>query len=145
MNTLVLPVDFGPSTEKLVNAAIEFTKEMNAQLHIIHVAPSDIGFAIGDMGFQYLPEVEESQRKADVTEMNRINDMVKSSGITTQCVIRTGEADEEILKYADEVKARLIIIGSHGRSGIYDVFIGSLTKEITKKSLIPVLVIPCHS
>ncbi|HAI80977.1 MAG TPA: universal stress protein, partial [Chryseobacterium sp.] len=35
-------------------------------------------------------------------------------------------------------------MGSHGRSGIYDVFVGSLTKELTRRSTIPVLVIPMH-
>ena len=45
---------------------------------------------------------------------------------------------------AKEKEARYIVLGSHGRSGIYDVFVGSLTKDITKKSPIPVLVLPCH-
>ena len=49
-----------------------------------------------------------------------------------------------ILNYAKEKNASYIVMGSHGRSGMYDVFVGSLTKEITKNSEIPVLVIPCH-
>ena len=37
-----------------------------------------------------------------------------------------------------------MVMGSHGRSGIYDVFVGSLTKELTRRATIPVLVIPIH-
>ena len=54
------------------------------------------------------------------------------------------KGSEIILDYAKEKEARYIVLGSHGRSGIYDVFVGSLTKDITKKSPIPVLVLPCH-
>ena len=60
MVTIILPVDFGDSTDQLINGAIKFAKETGGKLHLIHVAPADIGFAIGDMGFQYFPEVEQN-------------------------------------------------------------------------------------
>ena len=42
------------------------------------------------------------------------------------------------------MEASYIVMGSHGRSGMYDVFVGSLTKSLTKDSNIPVVVIPIH-
>ncbi len=47
-------------------------------------------------------------------------------------------------KQRKDKQADYIVMGSHGRSGIYDVFVGSLTKGITKDSEIPVLVLPIH-
>ncbi len=116
MVNIVLPVDFGDKTEQLVEGAVKFAKQINGRIFLIHVAPSDIGFAIGDMGFQYFPEVEENEIRAK----------------------------DIILEHAQDKKADFIVMGSHGRSGIYDVFVGSLTKGITKDSNIPVLVLPIH-
>ncbi|MDO4225088.1 MAG: universal stress protein, partial [Bergeyella zoohelcum] len=67
-----------------------------------------------------------------------------AQGVKSEYILKLGIAKDIILEYAKEQQADYIVMGSHGRSGIYDVFIGSLTKEITKSSPIPVLVIPCR-
>lgn len=142
MINLVLPIDFGDATDKLLNAAIEFAKNMNGKLHVIHVAPSDIGFAIGEMGFQYFPEIEQAEIKEELQQLNRIEKQIVAEGLKCEHILRQGPAGDIILEYAEEKEASYIILGSHGRSGIYDVIVGSLTKEITRRSKIPVLVIP---
>ena len=65
-------------------------------------------------------------------------------GIDCEHLLRQGIAKDIILEYADTKNADFIVMGSHGRSGIYDIFVGSLTKSLTKNSTIPVLVIPIH-
>ncbi|SDE55872.1 universal stress protein [Riemerella columbipharyngis] len=144
MINIILPVDFGSSTNTLVDAAIRFAKDMNGKICIIHVAPTDIGFAIGDMGFQYFPEMEQNEIKQELSILNEIETKIKAQGLECEHILRQGNAKETILDYADSKKAEYIVMGSHGRSGIYDVFVGSLTKDLTKNSHIPVLVIPCH-
>lgn len=144
MVNIVLPVDFGSATDKLVTEAIAFAKQVHGNICLIHVAPSDIGFAIGDMGFQYFPEVEQNEIKEELQLLNKIEKSIIEQGVSCEHLLKQGIAHDVILDYAQEKKATYIVMGSHGRSGIYDVFIGSLTKEITKNSPIPVLVIPCH-
>lgn len=144
MKNIILPLDFGDSTEKLLQGAISFAKEMNGNLCLIHVAPSDMGFAIGDMGFQYFPEVEQAEIHDELTKLNEIESRVKAEGISCEHLLKQGIAQDVILEFAAEKNAAYIVMGSHGRSGIYDVFVGSLTKSLTKNSTIPVLVIPCH-
>ena len=51
MVNIVLPVDFGEKTDQLLEGAVRFAKQINGRIYLIHVAPSDIGFAIADMGF----------------------------------------------------------------------------------------------
>ncbi len=144
MVNIVLPVDFGDSTDKLVNGAAKFARETNGKICLIHVAPSDIGFAIGDMGFQYFPEVEQNEIKEELHRLNEIQKQITAQGVECEHILRQGVAKDIILEYAAEKNASYIVMGSHGRSGIYDVFVGSLTKDLTKSSTIPVLVIPCH-
>lgn len=144
MANIILPVDFGDSTDQLINGAIKFAKETGGKLHLIHVAPADIGFAIGDMGFQYFPEVEQNEIKEELLRLNNIQQRVLSEGLECEHLLKQGVAGDVVLDYAKEKNAAYIVMGSHGRSGVYDVFVGSLTKELTRRSPIPVLVIPIH-
>jgi nucleotide-binding universal stress UspA family protein len=88
--------------------------------------------------------VEENEIKYELKELNKLEQRVISQGVSCTHILKQGIAGDTILEYSDEKNADYIVVGSHGRSGVYDVFIGSLTKEITKKSKIPVLVVPCH-
>ncbi|SFI54832.1 universal stress protein [Halpernia frigidisoli] len=144
MINIVLPVDFSDATTKLLESAVKFAKETNGKIFLIHVAASDIGFAIGDMGFQYFPEVEENEMKHELTELNNLEKKVLEHGVQCEHLMKQGVSGDIILDYASEKNADYIVMGSHGRSNMYDVFVGSLTKELTRKSQIPVLVIPIH-
>ena len=144
MAVIILPVDFGKTTDKLVEGAVKFAKETNGRICLIHIAPMDIGFSVGDLGMQYIPEMEENEIKQELLEINALEQRIVAQGVDCEHLLKQGIAKEMILEYAKEKKADYIVMGSHGRSGLYDVFIGSLTKELTKLSPIPVLVIPCH-
>lgn len=144
MKNIVVPIDFSDTTDILIDGAVNFAKEVVGKICLIHVAPADIGFAIGDMGFQYFPEIEKSEISEELSELNEIEKRVEAKGVACEHLLKQGVASEIILDYAKEKDASYIVMGSHGRSGIYDVFVGSLTKDITRKSPIPVLVLPCH-
>ncbi len=145
MKTIILPVDFSETTKVLLDYTINFAKDINARVLLIHIAPADIGFVIGDMGYQYFPEVEDSEMKYELKELKNLETQIIAAGIPTEHVLKQGTASDMILEHAKENNADYIVMGSHGRSGMYDVFIGSLTKNITKRSAIPVLVVPCHN
>ncbi|MEG2508350.1 MAG: universal stress protein [Chryseobacterium sp.] len=144
MINIILPVDFGEKTDQLVDGAVKFAKEVNGKICLIHVAPTDIGFAIGDMGYQYFPEVEENEIREELVLLNKINQKVLAHGVECEHILKQGIAKDIILEYSDLKNASYIVMGSHGRSGIYDVFVGSLTKGLTKSSKIPVGVLPIH-
>ena len=145
MKNIVLPVDFSDTTDVLIDGAVDFAKEVMGKICLIHVAPADIGFAIGDMGFQYFPEIERSEIAEELSELNELQKRIESKGVGCEHILKQGVSADIILNYAKEKNASYIVMGSHGRSGIYDVFVGSLTKDITKNSPIPVVVVPCHN
>lgn len=144
MINIVLPIDFSETSDRLINGAVQFAKQCNGRICLIHVAPTDIGFAIGDMGFQYFPEVEQNEIKEELRQLNVMEQHITSQGVDCEHILKQGVAKDIILDYSREKNASYIVMGSHGRSGIYDVFVGSLTKDLTKSSTIPVLVIPMH-
>ena len=144
MINIVLPIDFSEATDKLLEGALKFAKETRGKICLIHVAPADIGFAIGDMGFHYFPEVEQNEIKEELLRLNNLQQKVIAHDVDCEHMLKQGVAGDIILEYAKEKNAGYIVMGSHGRSNMYDVFVGSLTKELTRRSPIPVLVIPIH-
>ena len=72
MAVIILPVDFGKTTDKLVEGAVKFAKETNGRICLIHIAPMDIGFSVGDLGMQYIPEIEENEIKQELLEINAL-------------------------------------------------------------------------
>jgi nucleotide-binding universal stress UspA family protein len=144
MINIVLPVDFGERTEEPIDRAVKFAKQIQGRIFLIHVAPSDIGFAIGDMGFQYFPEVEENEIREELVQLNNIQQRILAQGVECEHILKQGIAKDIILEHSKSKNADFIVMGSHGRSGIYDVFVGSLTKGITRDADIPVLVLPIH-
>ena len=81
MKNIILPIDFSDTTETLVEGAVDFAKEITGKIYLIHVAPADIGFAIGDMGFQYFPEIEKSEISEELAELNEIEKRIKAKGV----------------------------------------------------------------
>ena len=63
-------------------------------------------------------------------------------GVTFKVVTKAGREDEEILEFAKEEKVDLIVMGTHGRTGIENVFFGSVAEKVLRRSPIPVFIIP---
>jgi nucleotide-binding universal stress UspA family protein len=71
----------------------------------------------------------------------RTGETLKSKGVNVELVVRSGNAAEEILKTAEEVKADLIAMSTHGRSGLRRLAFGSITDKVLRASKIPVLLV----
>jgi len=92
----------------------------------------------------HIPEKEE--KAAEASARDYLDKLVKSlnlkeTGTVVKTVIIRGRADEEILDYADKNKVDLIIMSSHGRSGVSRWLFGSVTERVLGHSKVPVLVI----
>jgi universal stress protein A len=71
---------------------------------------------------------------------------VKKIGSETpfQIVTKSDREDEEILTFAKQEKVDIIVMGTHGRTGIEHVFFGSVAENVLRHSPFPVFVIPCQ-
>jgi nucleotide-binding universal stress UspA family protein len=80
--------------------------------------------------------------KNRVTEyLGKIVEVLKSPSISVNIMVTSGNAAEEILKCADKVKADLIAMSTHGRSGLRRLAFGSITDKVLRGSKIPVLMV----
>ncbi len=73
--------------------------------------------------------------------LQKTGESLKSKGISVRVIVSTGNAADEILSAADDVKADLIAMSTHGRSGVRRLAFGSITDKVLHRSHIPVLTV----
>jgi nucleotide-binding universal stress UspA family protein len=73
--------------------------------------------------------------------LTRTGESLKTKGVDINIMVRTGNAADEILKAAEEIKAHLIAMSTHGRSGLRRLAFGSITDKVLRGSKIPVLMV----
>ena len=141
--SVLFPTDFSEIADKALNY-IEQLKEAGSQevvvLHVINQRIIDGLMRHGVLENQ----VEHWQRKAREVAEESLAEMRKRlelKGFAVKLMIKTGYPAYVILDVEKQVRPSLIVIGSHGRSNISDMLLGSVSDRVIRKSRYPVLVI----
>ncbi|MBU1299876.1 MAG: universal stress protein [Bacteroidetes bacterium] len=141
LEKILVPIDFSDYSKNALKYAVPFAKQFGAEILLLYVVeptiyPADFGF--GQVGF---PSIEEEMRKKGTEELeklaaNEIQDIVK-----WQIIIEMGKPFTEINRVAKEKNVDLIIIATHGHTGIEHVLFGSTAEKVVRKAPCPVLTI----
>ena len=133
LKKILVPVDFSDCSKKALRYALPFSKQFGAKITLIHVMQYPAEF----------PEVMmtdvQTAREAEA-ELELL--MQKLGGkVPFQTIVKIGIPRVEILKAADDSGADLIILSTHGRSGLARVFLGSTAEAVVRYAQCPVLVV----
>jgi nucleotide-binding universal stress UspA family protein len=132
---VVVPIDFSDDSLSALQTAKELVDDLD-HLFVIHVLaiwePNEPG-VIWEM-------VDERSRAEHATEA--LQKKIAEQGLVgPQVVVRFGDAGHEIADYAQEVHADLIVVSSHGRSGLTRLLIGSTAERLARLAHCPVLML----
>ncbi len=108
---------------------------------VVEPLPATTITALAEAGGNLLTEMEESQKNEAAGYVKRIASRLQSEGINATPVVIPGFAAEEILNYAQKNGVDLIIMSTHGRSGIRRWVMGSVTNRVLEHSTVPVMTI----
>ena len=89
----------------------------------------------------YTEEELKIIRERVMDYLTKSGESLKSKGVTVKTIVSTGNAADEILRAADQTKADLIAMSTHGRSGLRRLAFGSSTDKVLRGSHIPVLMV----
>jgi len=141
IRTILFATDFSESSDFSIQHAILFATKFKAQLHILHVVnePVDLsGFYVPHISFEKLEEeIAEGARK--MMENFCRSHLGDFEHFETSVI--SGVPFNVILDKAEELKADMIIMGTHGRTGLDHVLFGSTAEKVVRKSTIPVLTV----
>ncbi len=142
MKNIVVAIDFGDFSKRIINFSVEYAKDKNIKIYFLHVLSLDVSYVIGDVGMQYVHGVQENMIEADTKRLEELTDFIKGENIPYETEVVQGIASDSILEKAKEVKAELILIGSHGHGALYEALVGSVAHDVLKITDIPVLIVP---
>jgi nucleotide-binding universal stress UspA family protein len=137
----VVPTDFSDTADRALDAAIELARPLGGQLHLIHVyAPVLVLPPPLDMVSlpAVFPDVLQKMEEALEARARR----VREAGPGCEVELLEGSPPVEVVACAERVHAAMIVVGTHGRSGLAHAILGSVTERILHRATCPVLVVP---
>lgn len=142
IKTIVVPTDFSKISFSAFEYARNMAERMNAEIHLIHVMEKTPPPLAG----QYSGTTEEEKLISMEKELrSRLSETAETlsedSNIRIVEVFRIGTDYEEIVNYSKEINSDLIVIATHGRTGIFHTLLGSVAEKVIRFSKCPVLVI----
>jgi universal stress protein A len=131
--TILHPTDFSKPSEQALRFACALARDYRARLVLVHVIEPPIHYGELGMAVPLPPDFQESLH-------DKLADLVPvGAGIPVETVLLEGGAASEILRLAGERHCSLIVMGTHGRTGLARVLLGSVTEEVIRRSSVPVL------
>ena len=162
-DNILYPADGSDGADAVLDTVHDIADTHGATVHVLHVVDtSHPAFGIGDdpnkessPGMVGDPQGAETPMGGDRDPPKAIREEAKEfaeeavkhavqrlGDLETHAVIRSGNPHEIILEYADENDVDMIVMGSHGRTGVTRYLIGSVTEKIVRLSDVPVLTVP---
>ena len=142
--TYVVPVDFSKTSEAALNHAIKLRRETNSKLLLVHAISSSAMVTSGPYEGtpQMIIEYEKAQREEAQKQMERLIRKKKlKPGTFRSVILRRGDPARVIANQARKSHASMIIMGSHGRTGIKRLVLGSVAERTLRYARCPVLII----
>jgi nucleotide-binding universal stress UspA family protein len=134
VNNILVPTDFSTTSDAAVHYASQMALTLGARLYLVHV-PGKTGehfeasFPVGRF------ETTASERLSSILTKEELE------RLRPEYVLRVGSPADEIVRYADVCDADLIIMGTHGRSGIAHALMGSVAEQVVRAAPCPVLLV----
>jgi universal stress protein A len=141
---ILVPTDFGPTSELALRYGRELARSFGATLHVLH-AISDLA-TLNTLPPTYVTDVAGLEREREAAARERLDAELApgpgSTGIkTTAVVVMSATPAAAIVSYADEHRIDLIVMGTHGRGAVAHLLLGSVAEKVVRTAHCPVLTV----
>ena len=140
---ILVPTDFSEYSDRAVKEAVDIAAQNNAKIYLLHVVDKLQQCAIDYcIPIETMMKVQsDSEKEASKKMQEEVDKIMKAKKIDVVFDVRSGIPYEEILKEQQERKADLIVIASHGRTGLLKSLIGSVAERVMREAKCPVLLV----
>lgn len=141
-SVILVAIDFSETSLRALAAARNVAQaQPNQELHLVHVLPPIRGpLGVGQApkeSFEVMKAIDEASE-----ELEKLCEEA-AKGMTARVVghVRVGEAARELVQLASDLAADLVVVGTHGRTGVERVLLGSVAEEVVRRAPSPVLAV----
>ena len=139
ISKVLVPIDFSDYSNSALKYAVNFVGHFKAELTLIYVVEPVIYPPDFSMGQIAIPSVVLEMDKRAVDELNKLAQQEIPAEIKVKSVVKTGKPFLEIIETAQEEDVDLIIIATHGHTGVEHILFGSTAEKVVRKAPCPVL------
>ena len=143
LKRILVPIDFSDCAKKALQYAIPLARQHQAALTLLYVVPRPNYVGGEYTGLDYARLEADQSAAADKQLCALVVDEVRAL-VPAKTLVRTGLPVVEILDVARTLPADLIVISTHGRTGLKHVLLGSVAEDVVRRAPCPVLVVREH-
>lgn len=139
INKILVPIDFSDYSKSALRYAVNFAKMFNSEIILIYVVEPVIyppDFSMGQIAIPTVTTEFDERAKEELTKLAK-NEIPSTIKVST--LIKAGKPFIEIIDTAAEADVDLIIIATHGHSGVEQILFGSTAEKVVRKAPCPVL------
>ena len=144
LNKVLVPLDGSKESETIIPYINELASRLKVEVILLMVVSKAYHVeAVGEEMVQ-IPYTENEMGLLTANAgsyIQKMEDLLKGAGIATKTELRTGDAAEEIIKIADELRSDMVAMSTHGRSGISRWTLGSVANKVLHNGNTPVLLV----
>ncbi|MGB5808963.1 MAG: universal stress protein [Polyangiales bacterium] len=141
IHKILVPTDFSENAEHALTYATGIAEAAGAEVHLLHV-PVLPTYLLMDLSYSPGPEVVTRIHEEAEEAVGKHAETVRAAGVTCVERVRSGPVHEVIRDYAKKESVDLVILGTHGRTGVSKLLYGSVTERVVKTTHTPILVVP---
>lgn len=138
-NQILVPIDFSERSLRALAYAIGFAEKFEAEVHVLYVhepAPQ-----VSDMAWQGVngSSIDDARLAEAKESLQRIMEERIPGHVSAEAITRKGNPVKQIVGYAEENNTDLIVMATHGRTGLAHALMGSVAEAVLRKAPCPVL------
>jgi nucleotide-binding universal stress UspA family protein len=138
---ILCPVDFSETSERAARYAVALARQLGAGLHFVHAWQMPV-YAFPDGAVILGPDVVAQITGELQGSLDALVARHREPELAVEGHLAQGLADREITRLANELDCQLIVMGTHGRTGLPHLFLGSVAERVVRTSPVPVLTVP---
>ena len=138
---ILVPTDFSENAQHAVDYAIDLAKKCSAKLHLLHT-PVIPTYLLMDLSYSPGPEAVTRILNDSQEALDKQAKSLEAAGVEHFTAIREGTVHEVIRDYAKEHDVDVVVVGTHGRTGVSKLMYGSVTERVIKTVHTPIIVVP---
>jgi nucleotide-binding universal stress UspA family protein len=136
VRTILHPTDFSPQADNAFRLALAVARDYGARIIVTHVREIPAG-AYGEYGVMLVDPAED--RRDVQGKLNQVKH--KNKSLVSDALLAEGDPAAEIVNLAKEEGCDLIVMGTHGRSGLARLLMGSVAEQVSRQAHCPVLTV----
>ena len=139
---IVIPMDFSEHSEKALEYGLAFAKEHQSRVTLLHVATLLQAHLEREFPVYDYARFDAVQKEQIQEQLDPFVEKARSHGLEAEARIISGYAEaDQILDFIEEHQPDLVIMGTHGRTGLTHLLMGSIAEKVVRMSRVPVLTV----